>query len=196
MGYTLSQSLHCCCWTRYNAQLHIFLVTAGYNHNSSVKFMFLPLGVLLLLNHRQWCSIVVCSEHLGYRVVCEQVSHHPPVSAFHVDSTDYTFHGAIEPKLKFWGKSVEITPKGHVTLILHRYLLLCLMWFCLFLVFTIVLKILIYCTWYCDTRWTKNQSTLACYNFDVHEQILIFFGRNVAEKVWNQMVLYFPASPN
>jgi len=66
---------------------------------------------------------VMCSESLGYRVICEQVSHHPPVSAFHVDSPDYTFHGAIEPKLKFWGKSVEITPKGHVTLILHRYLL-------------------------------------------------------------------------
>ena len=55
-------------------------------------------------------------------MICEQVSHHPPVSAFHVESLDYTFHGAIEPKLKFWGKSVEVTPKGLVTLILHRYL--------------------------------------------------------------------------
>lgn len=62
------------------------------------------------------------SESLGYRVMCEQVSHHPPVSAFHVESSDYTFHGAVEPKLKFWGKSVEVTPKGLVTLVLHRYL--------------------------------------------------------------------------
>ena len=55
---------------------------------------------------------VICREELGYKVVCEQVSHHPPVSAFHVTATDYRVHGAINPKLKFWGKSVEITPKG------------------------------------------------------------------------------------
>ena len=55
---------------------------------------------------------------LGFRCVSEQVCHHPPVSAFHVESNDYTFHGTIHPKLKFWGKSVEITPKGLVTLYL------------------------------------------------------------------------------
>ncbi|XP_030386161.1 oxysterol-binding protein-related protein 2 isoform X2 [Scaptodrosophila lebanonensis] len=52
----------------------------------------------------------------GYRIVCEQVSHHPPVSAFHAESPDFKFHGSINPKLKFWGKSVEIQPKGVVTL--------------------------------------------------------------------------------
>lgn len=51
-----------------------------------------------------------------FRVVCEQVSHHPPVSAFHADSPHFQFHGSIHPKLKFWGKSVEIQPKGVVTL--------------------------------------------------------------------------------
>jgi len=89
----------------------------------------------------------MCSESLGYRVVCEQVSHHPPVSAFHVDSPDYTFHGAIEPKLKFWGKSVEITPKGHVTLILHRYLL-----FIMFNVLSIFRP-------HCSTSWTRPVAT-------------------------------------
>lgn len=45
-----------------------------------------------------------------------QVSHHPPISAFHADCPDgFTFHGSIHPKLKFWGKSVEIQPKGTVT---------------------------------------------------------------------------------
>jgi len=30
---------------------------------------------------------------------------------------------------------------------------------------------------------------MACYNFDTHEQILIFFGTNVSDKVGNQKVL-------
>ncbi|CAG9759335.1 unnamed protein product [Ceutorhynchus assimilis] len=54
-------------------------------------------------------------EREEFRIVCEQVSHHPPVSAFHAESDDWTFHGSIHPKLKFWGKSVEIQPKGTVT---------------------------------------------------------------------------------
>ncbi|XP_071441573.1 oxysterol-binding protein-related protein 1-like isoform X2 [Hetaerina americana] len=54
-------------------------------------------------------------EREDFRVVCEQVSHHPPVSAFHADGADFHFHGSIHPKLKFWGKSVEIQPKGTVT---------------------------------------------------------------------------------
>lgn len=63
-------------------------------------------------------------EDLGFRIVCEQVSHHPPISAFHVESSMYTFHGTVHPKLKFWGKSVEVTPKGLVTLHLKRSVLL------------------------------------------------------------------------
>lgn len=55
-------------------------------------------------------------------MVSEQVSHHPPVSAFHAASADlWSFSGSILPKLKFWGKSVEIQPKGVVTLQLKRY---------------------------------------------------------------------------
>ncbi|XP_044741981.1 oxysterol-binding protein-related protein 1-like [Chrysoperla carnea] len=54
-------------------------------------------------------------ERENFRIVCEQVSHHPPISAFHADSKDWVFHGSVHPKLKFWGKSVEIQPKGVVT---------------------------------------------------------------------------------
>ncbi|XP_018577884.1 oxysterol-binding protein-related protein 2 [Anoplophora glabripennis] len=54
-------------------------------------------------------------EREDFRIICEQVSHHPPVSAFHAESKDWVFHGSIHPKLKFWGKSVEIQPKGTVT---------------------------------------------------------------------------------
>jgi len=39
-----------------------------------------------------------------------------------------------------------------------------------------------------------NNTALACYNFEEHQTILIIFGRNVATKVGNQMVLYFPTT--
>ena len=43
---------------------------------------------------------------------------------------------------------------------------------------------------------SKNDTALACYNFHVHQPILIIFGRNVAKKASSQKVLYFPTSPN
>ncbi|XP_072304773.1 oxysterol-binding protein-related protein 2b isoform X2 [Eucyclogobius newberryi] len=62
-------------------------------------------------------------EEQGYRLISEQVSHHPPISAFHAESLtgDFVFHGSIYPKLKFWGKSVEAEPKGTITLELLRH---------------------------------------------------------------------------
>ncbi|XP_064096238.1 oxysterol-binding protein-related protein 1-like [Macrobrachium nipponense] len=57
----------------------------------------------------------------NYRIVCEQVSHHPPVSSFYADSEHWNFHGSIHPKLKFWGKSVEIQPKGVLTVELPNH---------------------------------------------------------------------------
>uniref|UniRef100_A0A8C1Z5U8 Oxysterol-binding protein n=1 Tax=Cyprinus carpio TaxID=7962 RepID=A0A8C1Z5U8_CYPCA len=61
-------------------------------------------------------------EDQGFRLISEQVSHHPPISAFHTESLagDFVFHGSIYPKLKFWGKSVEAEPKGTITLELHN----------------------------------------------------------------------------
>ena len=61
-------------------------------------------------------------EDLGFRWMSEQVSHHPPVSAFHAEGLkeDFLFHGSIYPKLKFWGKSVEAEPKGVITLELPK----------------------------------------------------------------------------
>lgn len=56
-------------------------------------------------------------EQDDFKVVCEQVCHHPPVSAFHAESAEkeFLFHGAIYPKVKFWGKSIEFQPKGVLT---------------------------------------------------------------------------------
>ena len=42
----------------------------------------------------------------------------------------------------------------------------------------------------------KNVPPLACYNFDAHEWILIFFGRNVTDKLGNQKTLYYATSNN
>uniref|UniRef100_A0A8C5FDD6 Oxysterol-binding protein n=1 Tax=Gadus morhua TaxID=8049 RepID=A0A8C5FDD6_GADMO len=54
----------------------------------------------------------------GFRFIAEQVSHHPPVSACHCDSKNFTFSQDMRWKNKFWGKSMEIVPMGttHVTL--------------------------------------------------------------------------------
>ncbi|XP_056153830.1 oxysterol-binding protein-related protein 3-like [Lampris incognitus] len=54
----------------------------------------------------------------GFRFIAEQVSHHPPVSACHCDSKNFTFWQDVRWKNKFWGKSMEIVPMGttHVTL--------------------------------------------------------------------------------
>ncbi|KAA0203877.1 hypothetical protein HAZT_HAZT002379, partial [Hyalella azteca] len=54
-------------------------------------------------------------------IVAEQVSHHPPVSAFHAEADAWFFHGSVHPKLRFWGRSVEIQPKGTLTLELLRH---------------------------------------------------------------------------
>ncbi|XP_060679894.1 oxysterol-binding protein-related protein 1 isoform X1 [Hemiscyllium ocellatum] len=62
-------------------------------------------------------------QDLGFKLISEQVSHHPPISAFHAEgfSQNFVFHGSIYPKLKFWGKSVEAEPKGTMTLELLKH---------------------------------------------------------------------------
>ena len=46
-------------------------------------------------------------------------------------------------------------------------------------------------TTYIYTVSQKNVPPLACYTFDAHEWILIFFGTNVTDKVSNQKTLYY-----
>jgi len=43
---------------------------------------------------------------------------------------------------------------------------------------------------------SKNNTALACYNFDIRKPILIIFDRYVAKYINSQMTLYFPTSPN
>uniref|UniRef100_A0A1I7Z646 Oxysterol-binding protein n=1 Tax=Steinernema glaseri TaxID=37863 RepID=A0A1I7Z646_9BILA len=61
------------------------------------------------------------SEDLGYRFVAEQVSHHPPVSAFHASSDDWEFFGNVSPRLRFWGTSIECQPKAMFTVRLKKH---------------------------------------------------------------------------
>lgn len=70
-----------------------------------------------------YCMSVFIREDLGFRWMSEQVSHHPPVSAFHAEglNDDFLFNGSIYPKLKFWGKSVEAEPRGIITLELPKW---------------------------------------------------------------------------
>lgn len=67
--------------------------------------------------------LLAIRDDLGFRWMSEQVSHHPPVSAFHAEGLkeDFVFHGSIYPKLKFWGKSIEAEPKGVITLELPKW---------------------------------------------------------------------------
>ncbi|KAI8867569.1 hypothetical protein GQ42DRAFT_164702 [Ramicandelaber brevisporus] len=47
-----------------------------------------------------------------YRYIAEQVSHHPPISACHCESTNFEFYAEANMKTKFWGKSLEVLPAG------------------------------------------------------------------------------------
>jgi len=57
-------------------------------------------------------------SHLGYRMIAEQVSHHPPVSAYHVidDNHNFTLWGSCHGKIKFTGTTVEVKVAGWVRL--------------------------------------------------------------------------------
>ena len=54
-------------------------------------------------------------------MVAEQVSHHPPVSAYHGENDDFVLRGSVQPKLKFWGKSIEIKPEGYSNVEIKKY---------------------------------------------------------------------------
>ncbi|KAM6905189.1 oxysterol-binding protein-related protein 7-like [Xenentodon cancila] len=60
-------------------------------------------------------------EDRGFHYISEQVSHHPPVSACHAESENFTFWQDQRWKNKFWGKSVEIVSSGLVNVVLPNY---------------------------------------------------------------------------
>ncbi|XP_038590848.1 oxysterol-binding protein-related protein 7 [Micropterus salmoides] len=60
-------------------------------------------------------------EDRGFRFISEQVCHHPPISACHAQSENFSFWQDQRWKNKFWGKSLEILPTGMVNVTLPRY---------------------------------------------------------------------------
>ncbi|XP_049331942.1 oxysterol-binding protein-related protein 3a isoform X1 [Astyanax mexicanus] len=57
----------------------------------------------------------------GFRFISEQVSHHPPVSACHCESKNFTLWQDVRWKNKFWGKTMEIVPMGTTHIVLPRF---------------------------------------------------------------------------
>ncbi|GFR94094.1 oxysterol-binding protein [Elysia marginata] len=83
-------------------------------------------------------------EDKGWRFIAEQVCHHPPIAACHCESKNFTvwqeaqvmgcvffsfpsynlillFKPDVRIKTKFWGKSMEIQPLGHVHCVLPKF---------------------------------------------------------------------------
>ena len=58
----------------------------------------------------------VDDEYLKVRFVAEQVSHHPAIGTFHCKGEGFESQGTLHAKISFWGKSVEISPLGGVTI--------------------------------------------------------------------------------
>ena len=53
-------------------------------------------------------------ERDGFRLISEQVSHHPPVSALHCDHQVYSFWGQTEIKTTFKGTYLQVHPDGNL----------------------------------------------------------------------------------
>ena len=57
----------------------------------------------------------------SYRLVVEQVSHHPPMTAFYCESEDYIVHFHTYVTQRFLGKSMEFKLNGRMHIILKGY---------------------------------------------------------------------------
>ncbi|XP_065060670.1 oxysterol-binding protein 1-like [Rhopilema esculentum] len=60
------------------------------------------------------------NKEQGYAVVCEQVSHHPPVSALHAESDKWVFWEEYQLDTRFRGLYVKIVPTGTVHVIFKK----------------------------------------------------------------------------
>ncbi|XP_033009581.1 oxysterol-binding protein-related protein 2 [Lacerta agilis] len=114
---------------------HTYLINKACSHSNSVERMQAVAAFAVSAVASQWErtgkpfnpllgeTYELVREDLGFRFISEQVSHHPPISAFYSEglNQDFIFHGSIYPKLKFWGKSVEAEPRGTITLELLKH---------------------------------------------------------------------------
>ncbi|XP_076865518.1 oxysterol-binding protein-related protein 3a isoform X2 [Brachyhypopomus gauderio] len=90
-----------------------FAVSAyAYTHTRAGRKPFNP-----LLGETYECERV----DKGFSFISEQVSHHPPISACHCESKNFTVWQDVRWKNKFWGKSMEIVPMGTTHVVLPRF---------------------------------------------------------------------------
>ena len=65
------------------------------------------------------------TDDMGFRMICEQVGHHPPCAAIHVESKDcsensgWTYWTDITVSSKFRGKYLSVTPQGTMNIKFH-----------------------------------------------------------------------------
>lgn len=55
------------------------------------------------------------------KALAQQVSHHPPITAAYSESGNFIYNGSVNPKIKFWGRSVEVQPDGQCRIYLKRH---------------------------------------------------------------------------
>lgn len=60
-------------------------------------------------------------EKDGFRLITEQVSHHPPISALNCEHPDYLFYASTQVKTSFKGTYLNVTPQGTNHLILKKH---------------------------------------------------------------------------
>lgn len=54
------------------------------------------------------------------KALAQQVSHHPPITATYAEADTFLYHGSVNPKMKFWGRTIEIHPDGHCRVFLKK----------------------------------------------------------------------------
>lgn len=55
------------------------------------------------------------------KALAQQVSHHPPITAACCESDNFVYSGVVNPKIKFWGRSVEVQHDGSCRIYLKRH---------------------------------------------------------------------------
>ena len=60
------------------------------------------------------------NKEKGWRMISEQVSHHPPISAGFAESKNFRFWANTDVKTTFWGKSIDIKALGPSHVILNK----------------------------------------------------------------------------
>ncbi|KAK2657856.1 hypothetical protein Ddye_010908 [Dipteronia dyeriana] len=59
-------------------------------------------------------------NHNGITFICEQVSHHPPMSAAHAENEHFSYDVTSKLKTKFLGNSIDIYPVGRTRVTFKR----------------------------------------------------------------------------